>query len=92
MMREDLVVEISMRTDVPIEDVEDVLEEQDIILEEERKSKGVKKCIIVCSVIVIFLMGALATLMMLDKKVERASRRFLSARKSSIFRYANLSL
>ncbi len=68
MMREDLVVEISMRTDVPIEDVEDVLEEQDIILEEERKSKGVKKCIIVCSVIVIFLMGALATLMMLDKK------------------------
>ncbi len=68
MMREDLVVEISMRTDVPIEDVEDVLEEQDIILEEERKSKGVKKCIIVCSVMVIFLMGALATLMVLDKK------------------------
>ena len=68
MMREDLVVEISMRTDVPIEDVEDVLEEQDIILEEERKSKGVKKCIIVCSVMLIFLMGALATLMVLDKK------------------------
>ncbi len=68
MMREDLVVEISMRTDVPMEDVEEVLEEQDIILEEERKSKGAKKCIIICGVIVIFLMGALATLMILDKK------------------------
>ena len=52
MMREDLVVEISMRTDVPIEDVEDVLEEQDIILEEERKSKGVKN---VLSFVVLWL-------------------------------------
>ncbi len=68
MMREDLAVEISMRTDVPIEDVEDVLEEQDNILEEERKEKGSKKCMIICSVMVVFLLGAVFTLMMLDKK------------------------
>ena len=35
MLRDDLITEISMRTDIPMDEVEEVLDEEDMIIEEE---------------------------------------------------------
>lgn len=68
MMRDDLVVEISMRRDIPIEDVEEVLEEQDIILEEEARARKRKKAICLSVMMTVFALGAAAAVYILDKK------------------------
>lgn len=68
MLRDDLVVEISMRTDIPMEDVEEVLETQDEVLDEECKGKLMKKIICTFGVVTIFLLGTITALMILDKK------------------------
>ena len=68
MTREDLITEISMRTDVPMEDVEEVLDEEDIILDEELRKCKKKKCIITTVCTIIFLMGAAFAVYVLDRK------------------------
>ena len=68
MTREDFITEISMRRDIPMEDVEEVLEEEDIIMDEELCKCKKKKCIAVSIIMVIFLMGAAFAVYMLDKK------------------------
>ena len=68
MEREDMIVEISMRTDIPMEDVEDVLDYQDIIETEELISCKKKKCIFMTILIVMFVLGVAVTLCVLDKK------------------------
>ena len=44
MLRDEMVAEISMRRDIPMETVEEVLEEQDEIFDEECKCRKKKKC------------------------------------------------
>lgn len=68
MQRDDMILEISMRRDIPMEDVEEVLEEEDIIIAEERKCKKKKKCIIMGVTFFLMLAGAVITLFVLDKK------------------------
>lgn len=68
MTREDLITEISMRTDVPMEDVEEVLDEEDIILDEEVRKCKKKKCIIATVCTIVFLMGAAFAVYVLDRK------------------------
>lgn len=68
MTRDDLITEISMRCDVPMEDVEEVLDEEDIILAEELKVCKKKRCMVMTIVMVIFLLGAAFAVYMLDKK------------------------
>ena len=68
MEREDMIVEISMRTDIPMEDVEDVLDYQDIIEAEELMCCKKKKCIFMTILIVMFVLGVAVTLCVLDKK------------------------
>lgn len=68
MEREDMIVEISMRTDIPMEDVEDVLDYQDIIEAEELMSCKKKKCMFMTILIVMFVLGMAVTLCILDKK------------------------
>lgn len=68
MQRDDMILEISMRRDIPMEDVEEVLEEEDIIIAEERKCKKKKKCIIMGVTFFLMLAGAAITLFVLDKK------------------------
>lgn len=68
MEREDMIVEISMRTDIPMEDVEDVLDYQDIIEAEELMCCKKKKCIFMTILMVMFVLGAVVTLVILDQK------------------------
>ncbi|MGN0436467.1 MAG: hypothetical protein ACI4D8_07555 [Wujia sp.] len=68
MMRDDLVEQISMRRDIPVEDVEEVLEEQDIILEEEARAKKRRKVLCLSVMITVFALGAAAAMYILDKK------------------------
>lgn len=68
MLRDEMIAEISMRRDIPMETVEEVLEEQDEIFDEECKCRKKKKCIISISLITFFMMGAAFTLYILDKK------------------------
>ncbi len=68
MLREEMVSEISMRTDIPMEDVEDVLEERDVILEEECRCKKRKKRICIIASILVFISGAVAAIILLDRK------------------------
>lgn len=68
MLMEEMVAEISMRTDIPMEDVEDVLTEEDAIIQEERKCRKRRKCMCIWGTVTIFMMGAAAALYVLDKK------------------------
>jgi len=68
MQRDDMILEISMRRDIPMEDVEEVLEEEDIIIAEERMCKKKKKCMFMGITIFLMLAGAAITLFVLDKK------------------------
>lgn len=82
MAREEMVAEISMRRDIPLEDVEDVLEEEEIIkLEElcaEQKKKNRKK---MCfwGTVIIFLAGAVAAIIVLDRKEKIDAENMLKA-------------
>lgn len=81
MLRDEMVAEISMRLDIPMEDVEEVLEEQDTIIEEECKSKKKKKCAIFFTVLFVFMMGVATALYILDKKekidVENTMKKYM---------------
>ncbi len=68
MLRDEMVAEISMRRDVPMETVEEVLEEQDTIIDEECKCRKKKKCVTCICLTVFFMLGAAFTLYILDKK------------------------
>ncbi|MCM1273034.1 MAG: hypothetical protein NC225_03545 [Clostridium sp.] len=68
MLRDEMAAEISMRRDIPMEEVEEVLEERDCIVEEECKRKKRKKCIVCTLMMTFFLMGAACALYILDKK------------------------
>ncbi len=66
--RDEIVAEISMRRDIPIEEVEEVLDEEDILfMEYEKKRKRKKRIITLCTVLV-FLAGAVAAVLFLDYK------------------------
>lgn len=68
MLMEEMVAEISMRTDIPMEDVEDVLAEEDAIIKDELKCRKRKKCMCIWGTVTVFLMGVAAALYILDKK------------------------
>lgn len=68
MLKEDMILEISMKKDIPMEDVEEVLDEEERILEEERKSKKKKKCLFITAMVSFFLLGAAAAMYILEKK------------------------
>lgn len=68
MVRDELVSEISMTRDIPMETVEEVLEEEEFILCEEEKCRKKKKCICIWGTIVVFLAGMAAAVLFLDKK------------------------
>ena len=68
MLREDLVAEISMRRDIPMEDVEEVLEEEESIFCEEETARKKKHKICVITAMFIFFAGVAATLAILNKK------------------------
>ncbi len=68
MLRDDLISEISMRTDIPMDEVEDILQEEDVIIEEELCRCHKKKCVITIMLIVVFLLGATVAVYVLDRK------------------------
>lgn len=68
MLKDELVAEISMRRDIPLEDVEEVLEEQEIILCEEARTKKKKRNICIFGTLAIFIAGMVAAVAILNKK------------------------
>lgn len=69
MTREELAAEISMRRDVPLEDVEEVLEEEEVIAYEEYNKKKKRKRKRMCFVCTMFIfLAGVAAIVILDKK------------------------
>jgi hypothetical protein len=71
MTRDEMVSEISMRRDIPLEDVEDVLEEEELIELEElcaRQKKKNRKKMCFWGTVIIFLAGAIVAIIVLDRK------------------------
>lgn len=68
MTREEMVVEISMRRDIPIDEVEEVLEEEDFIYLEEKLCRKRKKGMIVLTVISMMIITGAVVVYILDKK------------------------
>lgn len=68
MIRDELIAEISMRRDIPMDFVEEVLDEQDIIFEEEKCCKKKKRCIAMVCVFATFAIITAAVVYVLDKK------------------------
>jgi hypothetical protein len=71
MTRDEMVSEISMRRDIPLEDVEDVLEEKELIELEElcaRQKKKNRKKMCFWGTVIIFLAGAIVAIIVLDRK------------------------
>lgn len=68
MLNEDLALEISMRSGIPLDDVEGVLEEEDLIYEELDKKRRKKKMLVFLIFGFVFVLGAFAACVILDKK------------------------
>lgn len=68
MNREDLITEISARTDIPMENVEEILDEEDILIEEELRKCRKKKCIVFSLLMLTFIIGAAVAVYILDRK------------------------
>lgn len=68
MVREELIAEISMRRDIPMDDVEEVLDEQDVIFEEERQCKKKKRTIICIVMLFVMVLSSAAAVYILDRK------------------------
>ena len=68
MIREEMAAEIALRTDLPLEEVEEVLDEEDIMfLEEETRRKKTTAICVIGGVIVVTV-AAVAVIYYLDKK------------------------
>lgn len=67
MERDELISVISMRTDIPMDEVEEVLDEEDLIYLEEARCKKKKRTIIMLSSILLFMAGMIVALLLLDK-------------------------
>ncbi|MBO5509925.1 MAG: hypothetical protein J5962_05645 [Lachnospiraceae bacterium] len=68
MTIEELAAEISMRRDIPLEDVEEVLEEEDVIAYEEYTKTKKRKRMCFIGTLMIFLAGVVAAIVILDRK------------------------
>lgn len=68
MTRDDMALEISMRRDIPLEEVEEVLDEEEILVDEEKKCKKRKKFMMLTFTITLFMLGAAAAMYVLDRK------------------------
>lgn len=79
MTREEMASEISMRIDVPLEDVEDVLEEEDGIEYEEYIKAKKRKKMCIMGTIIVFLAGVIAAIVILDKKEKIDAQAMLKA-------------
>lgn len=79
MTREEMASEISMRIDVPLEDVEDVLEEEDVIEYEEYIKAKKRKKMCIMGTIIVFLAGVIAAIVILDKKEKIDAQAMLKA-------------
>ena len=89
MVRDDLVAEISMRCDIPMEDVEEVLEEEDIILYEQEKCRKRKKRMCIFSMIIVFIAGVAAAAICLDRKDKISLAEIEDMIKSNVKKYAD---
>ena len=68
MDRDELISEISMRCDIPYEDVEEVLDEEDLIFVECERKRKKKRRIITFFVLVAAIAGAVAAIKFLDSE------------------------
>lgn len=84
MQREDLVTEISMRTDIPMEEVEEVLDEEEIIFLEEEEARSKKRKICIISALLVFIAGVAATLAILNKKQKIDFEKMLDTIKDTV--------
>ena len=89
MVRDELVSEISMRCDIPMDEVEEVLEEQDILLAEEASRKKKRKCKCFWSTVIIFIAGMAAAVVFLDKKEKINLEDIEEMVKRNVKKYAN---
>ncbi len=89
MDRDELISEISMRRDIPIDEVEDVLDEEELIYAElERKYKR-KKRLIIFGTVLVFLAGAVATLLFLDYKEKVSIAELKGAIEENVKKYVD---
>ena len=89
MDRDELISEISMRCDIPFEDVEEVLDEEDLIyMECERKRKRKKRIITFCTILA-FLAGAVAALLFLDSKEKISIENLQEMVKENVAKYVD---
>ena len=90
MLRDDLITEIATRTDIPVCEVEEVLDEEDMIMEEELYKCHKRKCMITTILVVVFLLGATVAVYVLDRKekidVEKIVKKYTDKMKDYIER------
>ncbi|MGN0151251.1 MAG: hypothetical protein ACI39Q_02150 [Wujia sp.] len=89
MVRDELISEISMRRDIPMEEVEEVLEEQDMILEEECRCKKKRKCRCFVATLIIFVAGMVVAMLFLDKKEKISLSDIEDMVKSNVKKYVD---
>ena len=81
MFYDEMVSEISMRCDLPVDEVADVLEEEENIIEEERRRRRRKKHLHFLCFLTVVAMTAAVTICVLDRQekidVEETVRRYL---------------
>ena len=68
MDRDEIIAEISMRRDIPMEEVEEVLDEEDLLFAEYESKRRRKKRRFFLFTFFVFLAGAVAAVFYLDRQ------------------------
>ena len=68
MDRDEIIAEISMRRDIPMEEVEEVLDEEDLLFAEYESKRKRKKRRFFLFTFLVFIAGAVAAVFYLDRQ------------------------
>ena len=89
MDRDELIAEISMRRDIPIDEVEEVIEEEDMIFAEEYFAHKRKKKMITLGVLIAFIAGVVAAVIVLDRQEKISIAEIEASVKDNVKKYVD---
>ncbi len=87
--RDEIIAEISMRRDIPVEEVEEVLDEEDLLFAEYESKRRRKKRRFFLFTFLVFIAGAVAAVIYLDKQEKISVIKIRDAVEENVKKYTD---
>ena len=87
--RDEIIAEISMRRDIPVEEVEEVLDEEDLLFAEYESKRRSKKRRFFLFTFLVFIAGAVAAVIYLDRQEKISVIKIRDAVEENVKKYTD---